>query len=297
VEAVGLTKVFQARGGNAVRAVDGVSFGARYGEIFGLLGINGAGKTTTLRTLATMLKPTAGRASVAGHSVTREPEAVRRAIGFMSSATSLYGRLTAAEMVTYFGRLNGMTENAIRKRMDDLFELFDMRDFADRRCDKLSSGMKQKVSIVRTVLHDPDVMIFDEPTAGLDVLTSRTIVEFVRDCRRRFKCVIFSTHIMEEVEKICDRVGVIHDGRLLAVEPTAALRARVPSGRVEDAFVALVEASAQRPRREAQATAPTEDDAKEGGDGDAGNPMEDDAKEGGDGDPKGSLGDRAGGGK
>ncbi len=240
VSAASLTKVFSDRKRGKIRAVDGVSFEAHAGEIFGLLGINGAGKTTTLRLLATMLKPTAGGASVCGHSISKEPQAVRRRIGFMSTATSLYGRLSAKEMVTYFGRLNGMRPEAIEQRAQKLFDLFDMNEFLDRRCDKLSSGMKQKVSIVRTVLHDPQVMIFDEPTAGLDVLTSRTIVDFVKDCRTRGKCVLFSTHIMEEVEKLCDRVGVIHDGKLLACEPVDTLKARAPSGRVEDAFVNLV---------------------------------------------------------
>ena len=236
----GLTKVFRDRKRGEIRAVDDVSFEARSGEIFGLLGVNGAGKTTTLRLLATLLKPTAGEATVCGHSISREPESVRKKIGFMSTATSLYDRLTAREMVAYFGRLNGMGTEQIRKRAKELFDLLDMNEFTDRRCNKLSSGMKQKVSIVRTVLHDPEVMIFDEPTAGLDVLTSRTIVDFVKDCRARGKCVVLSTHIMEEVEKLCDRVGLIHDGKLLCCEPTDALRSRTPSGRVEDAFVQSV---------------------------------------------------------
>ncbi len=241
VSAASLTKDFKDRKRGTIRAVDDVTFKAHAGEIFGLLGINGAGKTTTLRLLATMLKPTAGEASVCGQSISEEPQAVRRRIGFMSTATSLYGRLSAQEMVTYFGRLNGMSRVAIEQRSRELFDLFSMNEFKDRRCDKLSSGMKQKVSIVRTVLHDPDVMIFDEPTAGLDVLTSRTIVDFVKDCRARGKCVLFSTHIMEEVEKLCDRVGVIHGGKLLACETVDTLKARTPSGRVEDAFVSLVE--------------------------------------------------------
>jgi sodium transport system ATP-binding protein len=249
VVAEGLTKVFRSRGKGEVRAVDDVSFRARFGEIFGLLGVNGAGKTTTLRMIATMLRPTAGQAEVCGRSVVDQPAEVRKRIGFMSSATSLYGRLTAREMVRYFGRLNGLPEKRIEQRTEELFDLFDMKAFAERRCDRLSSGMKQKVSIVRTVIHDPDVMVFDEPTAGLDVLTSRTIVEFVRDCRRRNKCVVFSTHIMEEVEKLCDRVGVIHGGKLLALEETDALRGRVGSGRVEDAFVELVENRTDRKNR------------------------------------------------
>jgi sodium transport system ATP-binding protein len=244
VVVTGLTKVFRDRKRGEVRAADQISFEARPGEVFGLLGVNGAGKTTTLRMLSTMLKPTAGDASLCGFSVRDQAQQVRERIGFMSTATSLYGRLTAREMVTYFGRLNRMPAERIRARIAELFELFDMNDFADVRCDKLSTGMKQKVSIARTVLHDPEVMIFDEPTAGLDVLTSRTIVDFVRDCRKRSKCVIFSTHIMDEVERLCDRVGVIHDGKLLACEDLDNLRARTLSGRVEDAFVALVEGAA-----------------------------------------------------
>jgi len=246
VQATELTKIFRDRKRGDVRAVDAVSFEAHTGEIFGLLGVNGAGKTTTLRMLATMLRPTSGDAAVCGHSISSAPERVRKRIGFMSTATSLYGRLTAREMVSYFGRLNDMSKSEIEKRSRELFDLFDMHEFADRRCDKLSSGMKQKVSIVRTVLHDPEVMIFDEPTAGLDVLTSRTIVDFVRDCRARGKCVLFSTHIMREVEKLCDRVGVIHDGKLLACETTDRLRARTPAGQVEEAFVDLVEDKAER---------------------------------------------------
>ena len=236
-----LSKLFKDRKRGAFKAVDDLSFEAEPGEIFGLLGVNGAGKTTTMRMLATMLEPTSGDAELCGHSIRKSPEQVRRSIGFMSTATSLYGRLTAREMVRYFGQLNGLEKTAMEARIEELFTLFDMHDFADTRCDKLSTGMKQKVSIVRTVLHDPPVMIFDEPTAGLDVLTSRTIVDFVRQCREEGKCVLFSTHIMQEVEKLCDRVGVIHDGKLLACEETGSLKARTPSGRVEDAFVALVE--------------------------------------------------------
>ena len=259
VIAQGLVKVFKDRKRGEVRAVDGVSFEAHAGQVCGLLGVNGAGKTTTLRMLSTMLHPTAGDALVCNHSVVRDPEGVRHSIGFMSAATSLYGRLTAREMVVYFGRLHGMRPAAISARIDELFSLFGLTEFAQVRCDKLSSGNKQKVSIVRTVLHDPPVMVFDEPTAGLDVLASRTIVDFVRDCRDRGKCVLFSTHRMDEVEKLCDRVGVIHRGKLLCCEALEALRARTPSGRVEDAFVRLVqepEAGGTSPGPEAGGTSP-----------------------------------------
>lgn len=243
IEVKDLTKIFRAAKGKQVLAVDGLNFQARRGEVFGLLGMNGAGKTTTLRMLATMLTPTRGDAQVAGYSIIDKPEQVRKRIGFMSTATSLYGRLTAREMISYFGRLNGMSDEQIERRSEELFGMLDMHSFADRRCDRLSSGMKQKVSIVRTVLHDPEVMIFDEPTTGLDVLTSRTIIDFVKDCRTRDRCVVLSTHIMSEVEKLCDRVGVIHAGRLLSCETIGELRAMTPGGRVEDAFIELVEES------------------------------------------------------
>jgi sodium transport system ATP-binding protein len=236
----GLTKIFRDRRRGEVRAVDDLTFEARAGEVFGLLGVNGAGKTTALRLLSTMLTPSAGDAEVCGFSVRERPEEVRRRIGFLSTTTSLYRRLTARELIAYFGRLNGLAPDRLRRRTEELLDLFAMRDFADVRCDALSTGMKQKVSIARTVVHDPELLILDEPTLGLDVLTGRVIVEFIKDCRRRGCCVLLSTHVMEEVEKLCDRVGVIHGGRLRACEATDALRARTSSGRVEDAFIAVV---------------------------------------------------------
>jgi sodium transport system ATP-binding protein len=226
-----------------VRAVDGVSFTCRPGEIYALLGANGAGKTTTLRMLATILTPTAGTAEVGGHDLRREPEAVRSQVGFLSTATALYGRLSAREMVQYFGRLNGMHGRALQNRVDELFDMLDAKDFADRRCDKLSTGQKQKVSIARTLVHDPPVMILDEPTAGLDVRAARTIVEFVRDCRSRGRTVLFSTHVMSEVEKLADVVGIIHNGKLLAEGHLEALRERTGLQDLEDIFIRLVEAA------------------------------------------------------
>jgi sodium transport system ATP-binding protein len=205
-----------------LRAVDGVSFRCEPGRIHGLLGANGAGKTTTLRMLATILAPTSGTAVVAGHDVVRDPARVRHDVGFLSTATALYGRLTAREMVEYFGRLHHLDEALLKERIDALFTRLDMHGFADRRCDKLSTGMKQKVSIARTLVHDPAVMIFDEPTLGLDVMSARTIVGFIRDCRDKGKTVLFSSHVMSEVEKLCDFVGIIHQGRLQRVERPGA---------------------------------------------------------------------------
>jgi sodium transport system ATP-binding protein len=241
IEAHHLVKRFRDKKRGTVCAVDGVSFSCRPGEIYGLLGANGAGKTTTLRMLATILAPTEGTAIVAGHDVVKNPEIVRMRVGFLSTATALYGRLSAQEMVEYFGRLHGLDEPTLRSRIDEIFTRLEMNDFRDRRCDKLSTGMKQKVSIARTLVHDPSVMIFDEPTVGLDVMAARTIAAFIRECRDNGKTVVFSTHVMSEVEKLCDRVGIIHDGKLLAEGSLPELRARFGIEDLEDLFVKVVE--------------------------------------------------------
>jgi sodium transport system ATP-binding protein len=241
IEARQLVKRFQDKKRGAVCAVGGVSFSCKPGEIYGLLGANGAGKTTTLRILATILAPTEGTAVVAGYDVTKEPQKVRSCVGFLSTATALYGRLSAGEMVEYFGRLHGLGEHALHRRIDELFDRLEMNDFRDRRCDKLSTGMKQKVSIARTLVHDPSVMIFDEPTVGLDVVAARTIVRFIKECRDSGKTVIFSTHVMSEVEKLCDHIGIIHGGKLLAEGTLADLRARSGLRDLEDIFVKVVE--------------------------------------------------------
>ncbi len=235
-----LTKTFRDKKRGEIHAAEDVSFRVAPGQIYGLLGANGAGKTTTLRMLATLLRPTSGTAIVAGFDVTSDPEKVRANVGFLAASTALYGRLTAREMIAYFGQLNGMTSAAIRARIAELSAQLDMAEFLDRRCDKFSTGMKQKTSIARTLVHDPAVMIFDEPTLGLDVMTARAIVRFVRECRDRGKTVIYSTHVMSEVEKLCDTVGIIHDGRLLAEGSLADLRARHGEQDMEEIFVKVV---------------------------------------------------------
>jgi sodium transport system ATP-binding protein len=240
IETRGLSKVFHDKKRGAIRAVDNVSFACRPGQIYGLLGANGAGKTTTLRILATILEPTEGTAVVCGHDVIDEPDKVRANVGFLSAATALYPRLTSREMVEYFGRLNGLDESTLRKRVDEIFSRLDMNSFRDRRCDKLSTGMKQKTSIARTLVHDPQVMIFDEPTLGLDVMTARTIIDFIRDCRQRGKTVMFSTHVMNEVEKLCDVVGIIQSGKLLDEGSLAELRDRYHETDLEEIFVKVV---------------------------------------------------------
>src|SRR5881296_2429270 len=240
IEARGLCKRFQDKKRGEIRAVEGVSFRCLPGQIYGLLGANGAGKTTTLRMLATILEPTDGTAIVAGYDIVEQPEKVRSCVGFLSTATALYPRLTAQEMVEYFGRLNGLDEPTLKKRVDDIFNRLDMNGFRDRRCDKLTTGMKQKTSIARTLVHDPPVMIFDEPTLGLDIMTARTIIEFIRECRDRGKTVIFSTHVMREVEKLCDIVGIIQGGRLLTEGTLAELRAKYGEQDLEEVFVKVV---------------------------------------------------------
>jgi sodium transport system ATP-binding protein len=240
IEARGLVKDFQDKKRGKIRAVDRVSFTCKPGQIYGLLGANGAGKTTTLRMLATILEPTDGTAVVCGNDVIDDPEKVRACVGFLSTATALYPRLSSQEMVEYFGRLNGLDEATLKKRLDDIFARLDMNSFRDTRCDKLSTGMKQKTSIARTLIHDPHVMIFDEPTSGLDVMTARTIIGFIRECRQRGKTVIFSTHIMSEVEKLCDVIGIIQSGKLLAEGSLAELRERYQEHDLEEIFVKIV---------------------------------------------------------
>jgi sodium transport system ATP-binding protein len=223
-----------------VVALDGLSFAAKAGEIYGLLGPNGAGKTTCLRILATLLKPTSGSAHVAGIDVAVDPLAVRRRIGYVSGTTGVYDRMTAVEMVDHFGRLYGLEGEALKKRIEEIFEKLRMNDFRDRVGSKLSTGMKQKVSIARAIVHDPPVLIFDEPTTGLDVLVSRAVLDVIRDCRSHERCVLFSTHIMHEAEALCDRLTIVHKGRTLVTGSPVELRAGTGKQRLEDIFFSLV---------------------------------------------------------
>jgi sodium transport system ATP-binding protein len=240
IEARNLTKIFHDKKRGEIRAVDDVSFTCRPGRIYGLLGANGAGKTTTLRLLATLLRPTAGAATVAGFDTIAEPARVRASVGFLATSTALYGRLTARETIAYFGQLNGLSDAEVAARVARLADELDLHEFLDRRMEKCSTGMKQKTSIARTLVHDPAVLIFDEPTIGLDVMTARNIVRFVRDCRTRGKTVIYSTHVMSEVEKLCDIVGIIHHGRLVAEGSLAELGARYGVQDMEEIFIRAV---------------------------------------------------------
>lgn len=236
----GLTKEFEDYNGT-FRALDNVSFEVNPGEIFGLLGPNGAGKTTCLRILSTVLKPSRGVAEIAGVNVMHDAAAVRSKIGFMSCNTGIYDRMTAWEMVEYFGRLYGLSEDHLDARINEIFDILQMHEIRDRLGSKMSTGMKQKVSIARTIVHDPPVIIFDEPTSGLDVLVARAVLQAVAALKEQGKCIIFSTHIMREVEKLCDRIAVIHKGRIVDSGTLPELAERHDQPDVEELFFDLIE--------------------------------------------------------
>ena len=224
----------------SVDAVSEVSFTCQPGRIFSLLGPNGAGKTTVLRMIATMLKPTSGSIKVAGFDTVKQPQDVRKRIGFLTGSTGLYARLTANELVKYYADLNGMDSAAFKERKDKIFDMLDIQDFANKRIGKLSSGMKQKVSIARTIIHNPEVVIFDEPTVGLDVITSRSIIQLVKIMKEEKKTVIFSTHIMGDVSLLSDDLAIIHKGKLLFCDTFQRFLDQTKSKSVEDEFVRIV---------------------------------------------------------
>ncbi|MBX9678940.1 MAG: ATP-binding cassette domain-containing protein [Gemmataceae bacterium] len=235
-----LVKAFRDIRRGEVRAVDHVSFDAAPGEILGLLGPNGAGKTTTMRILCTVLKPTSGVVRIHGHDVVEDPGRVRQSIGFLSANTAIYDRMTAWELVEYFGKLYGLEGDRLRGRLETVFASLQMNDFRDILGAKMSTGMRQKVSIARAVVHDPPVMIFDEPTLGLDVLVARAVLENIEKLKAQGKCIVYSTHIMREVEKLCDRVAIISKGRVLASGTLEDLREKHGEKDLEELFFRLV---------------------------------------------------------
>ena len=236
-----LTKHYEALRRGKIFALAGVSFDALPGRIYGLLGPNGAGKTTVLRILSTVLRPSRGCASVNGFDVVRQPSMVRHSIGFMSANTAVYDRMTAWEMVEYFGRLNGMAADALRARMEYLFERLQMNEIRDVLGAKMSTGMRQKVSIARAIVHDPPVLIFDEATSGLDVLVARALLKTVEELRDNGKCIVFSTHIMREAEKLCDRIAIMHRGHFLAEGTLGELCEKHAERDLEELFFRLIQ--------------------------------------------------------
>lgn len=240
IQVRGLRKTYRDLKSGEFVALDDVSFQAHAGEIYGLLGPNGAGKTTALRILSTVLSPTSGIAKVAGYDVVEQASEVRRQIGFVSTNTAVYDRMTAWELVEYFGRLHGMPADRLRERMEVLFERFQMNNIRDMLGSKMSTGMKQKVSITRALIHDPPVLIFDEATSGLDVLVAREVLRTVSQLRDAGKCVIFSSHIMREVERLCDRVAIIYRGRMLAEGRLSELAQKHGEDDLEELFFRLI---------------------------------------------------------
>ena len=247
IEARSLTKSYaDLRRGRFV-ALDALTFTARAGEVYGLLGPNGAGKTTALRILSTVLQPTSGTAIVNGFDCVTQPALVRHHIGFISANTAVYDRMTAWEMVEYFGRLYGMEEDQLEDRMELLFDRLQMQSIRDLLGAKMSTGMKQKVSIARAIIHDPPVLIFDEATSGLDVLVARALLDTVSELRDQGKCIVFSTHIMREAERLCDRLAILHQGRMLAEGTMDELFAKYGHDDLEDLFFDLIQEHEEKP--------------------------------------------------
>lgn len=238
-----LSKKQMAEAGNTsnqLKVLHDVSFKCLPGRIFSLLGPNGAGKTTTLRIIATILVPTSGTVKVCNDDVTKFPSETRARIGFLTGTTGLYERLTPNEMIAYFAKLNGISRPLMEQRREELYTLLQMHDFAKKRIGKLSTGMRQKVSIVRTMIHDPEVVVFDEPTSGLDVIAAKSIIDLIRDCKDKGKTVIFSSHIMSEVDLLCDDLAIIHKGKILYNDTMVEFRKNMQTSNLTEEFIRVV---------------------------------------------------------
>lgn len=242
IEVEGLTKSF---GSHA--AVKGIHFEVRPGEVVGLLGPNGAGKTTTLRMLATTLKPSSGTARVAGYDVVRQPEKVRASIGVLPTEPGLYGRLTAEENLRFFGRLAGLSGAELESRIDRLLTWLGMNEHRKRRTEGFSKGMRQKIALARSILHEPPVLILDEPTTGLDVASARTIIDFIRESKAAGRSVLFSSHYLVEAERVCDRIAIIADGQIKATGTPQEVCRQAGAESLEDAFITLVYGEQDKP--------------------------------------------------
>ena len=224
-------------------AVDSVSFNCKPGRIFSLLGPNGAGKTTTLRMISTIFKPTSGSIKIAGVDAVSNPAEARKKIGFLTGSTGLYARLTPNEIIKYFADLYGIPKDEFEARKAYLYTLLDMHEFQEKRIGKLSTGMKQKVSICRTMIHDPEVVVFDEPTSGLDVITAENIIQLIRDCKNQGKTVIFSSHIMSEVDLLCDDMAIIHKGKMLFNGTMNEFKSQMQAENLTAEFIRIVNAT------------------------------------------------------
>lgn len=223
-------------------AVQDLSFSCQPGRVFSLLGPNGAGKTTTLRMIATLIAPTSGQIHINGIDALSQPQEARKHIGFLTGSTGLYARLTPIEVIDYYADLYGVEKVAREQRKEELFSLLHMQDFLHKRIGKLSTGMKQKVSICRTMIHDPSVVIFDEPTSGLDVITAENIIKLIRSCKDQGKTVIFSSHIMSEVDLLCDDLAIIHQGTLKYNGTMADFRSNMQTANLTEEFIRIVQA-------------------------------------------------------
>ena len=221
-------------------AVDSVSFTSNSGKVFALIGPKGSGKTTTLRMIATMMSPTSGVISINGNNTADNGRLARKSIGFMTNQTALYDRLSPYEMVKYFADLYSMDKDTFNLRCKDIFDRLDMNSFANKRIGTLSSGMKQKTSIARTIIHDPDIIVFDEPTTGLDVMTSRAIIELIRNSKEEKKTIIFSSHRMEEVQSLADNIGVIYNGKLIFSGSKTDFESKIDSVSYDDILIKLI---------------------------------------------------------
>lgn len=225
------------------QALKDVSFSCQPGKVFSLLGPNGAGKTTTLRTIGGIIKPTSGSVLINGIDMAQNPNEARKQIGFLTGLTGLYGRLTPNEMIHYFGGLYGVDKATIEQRKNKLYDMLDMHHFASKQIGKLSTGMKQKVSICRTMIHDPAVLVFDEPTSGLDVISAEAIINLIRDCKQNNKTVIFSSHIMSEVELLCDELAIIHKGKIIEQSSFEQFKNQEPNKSLTERFIEIIKNS------------------------------------------------------
>ena len=244
-----LRKSYQDLQTGTFTALDGISFDAMPGQIYGLLGPNGAGKTTALRILSTVLKPTSGTAVINGYDVVESPEKIRHQIGFVSCNTATYDRMTAWELVRYFGQLYEMNEDKLQMRMEGIFERFQMNDIRNVLCSKMSTGMMQKVSIARAIVHDPPVLIFDEATSGLDILVAREVLRTIEQLADKGKCIIFSSHIMTEVQRLCDRIAIMSHGRILTEGTIEDIVDRYGERDIEELFYQVIRESSKEKRK------------------------------------------------